>query len=1282
MRHAVRLLSLALAASVAFPSALRADETTSPIDAVEDRALREEAHARYEEALGSFQEAFRMSVEAAAGSADAAARGRARARAEAYLEKIDGLSGNLSRHRDTEKFLSGFDGEALGPVLKGWVDWRRGLYLRRAGRMDEARKVLDALGMVSTWWIVGPFDNERGRGFGQPMGPESAEGIHLDLDATYQGKERGVSWRRVPAVSPYGWVDLDAMLRPNDQCLAYAVTWIHSEEGGKVALRFGSDEGLAVWVNGGEVLRRDLHRHGQFEQDVVGVELVKGWNRILLKVGENLGAWGFRMRVTAPEGAPMADVRVPATEAEIAEAARDTADAPKPATFAAERGAADALAAAATLGKTADEGTEDARAYFWMGLLHRARQYDDMKEAQTDRRMLERAAKLRPDDPVYRFHAAEAATRPIEMDVEKEENAQRRGREKAVEMDPKYAEAYYALANYYTNSLRNLSRAEEMIRKALAANDAFLDAHLLLADILRGRGFETEAEIHLRSIFDRAEFKGRTRLLRSLAEQGNRKGLLDAARDAYTRTLDVDAEDGNARGALAGVLAREGLSEDAVGVYDERIRRNAFDVDAYARKAGFLEGLGRLAEAAAAAADGLAICPESDGLLELHGRALHRMGKKDEALARWKESLRVNPKDTVLKRYVEFLDPSARPFETPFVEDAATVLAAVRGKEDDNPENDPSVVVLDKTVTRVNPDGTSSAFTQKIVKILNNRGVKANPFYSAGRFWASDQAFEWRTARVWRKDGTVEEAQVQSGASWVRWPRLQPGDAFEVQHRVDELQQSFFGDFFGDVMVFTDQVPVVRSEYLLLTPTTREFFFHTRNMPGDSGKPEITDRDEGKWRLYKWSLRDLAKVRQEPLMPAAEETQPMVQVSTYRDWDQFATWWWSLIKKQFVMDDDMRAKVQELVAGAKTREDKVRAIYNFVVTDIQYQAWEFGVHGYKPYTASSIFHRKFGDCKDKAILIRTLLGEVGIEAFPVLISAEQLRSEEDLSLALVHHFNHCIAYVPDVDGTGRGVFLDGTAQYNSMNNVPSMDRGATVLIVSPEGGKVARIPWNAPEEFGIHADFAVDVAETGAATVTGTLRFLGDMSVMARGQFSVEGNRKQNLQEMLAPAFGSLEIEDMRFPDLKDITAPAVEVGVTLKAKKYGQGDGSKISLPVKFVDLFFGQLGMLAAMQKREHDLVFINPISFDTTATIAVPAGWNVASLPDAKSLETPFARFSVEVRESDGKVLFTRKIALLRNRVSKEEYGGFREMVTAVNNAASQKIVLEKAATEAPK
>src|SRR5690606_39971797 len=68
-----------------------------------------------------------------------------------------------------------------------------------------------------------------------------------------------------------------------------------------------------------------------------------------------------------------------------------------------------------------------------------------------------------------------------------------------------------------------------------------------------------------------------------------------------------------------------------------------------------------------------------------------------------------------------------------------------------------------------------------------------------------------------------------------------------------------------------------------------------------------------------------------------------LEISTFASWDAFSSWYHHLIRKQFESSPEIRDKVRELVSGISDDLEKIRAIYHFVVTEVRYNAWEFGV---------------------------------------------------------------------------------------------------------------------------------------------------------------------------------------------------------------------------------------------------------------------------------------------------------------------------------------------------
>ncbi len=1263
-----------------------AEDTADPVDPVEDKALHEEAQAKFDEALGTFRQAFDACIQQAkTGKPGEAVRERNLARAEVILEKIDSLSDKVTKRPDSEKFLANYDTDSLGPVLEGAVRFERAQDLLASGDRDGALKLVEPLGLVRHCWIVGPFDNERGRGFATPKdrnAPEVAIEKRVDLAATYKGKEREVAWREIQVDQTLGFVDLAAMLRPNEQSAAYAVAFVKSAADVDGALRLGSDEALRAWWNGKEVVSRNVRRLIGFDQDVAGVKIKAGWNVLLLKVHNQTGEWGFRARLTAADGSTLAGITFAGSRAEADEALKAKIE---PADFA----GAVAGGAKQFYDGVVKSGGQTARDLFHLGYLHMRRRFDSFSDRQAEN-ILQKAAESEPGNAVYRFHYAEAAAPPVEMIVEKEENKQRAGREKAIEIDPQYAVAYRALAGYYTTSLVNYERAEQLLRKALEVNPDFWQARLDLAGVLEHRGLKAAAGTERDKALSSAKAAGVEEAARATAAQTDKNGMGPDAANAWREVLKLDATGNDARRRVAELAAQALDPQGAVGVLDEIVRWNPYDTGARARKAEILEGAGDYPGAEAALRDALKVAPEDDGLLQALGRVQRKAGQDKEALATFNEALRVNPKLQALERYVEFLDPEAAPYEDDFHVDVAALVQ--KAKTYDNKENDGYVTLLDQTVTKVNPDGTQSNYVHMAAKVLTDAGVKEFKNYYA-QSWGGE-SLKWKVARVIKNDAKattsadgkttfdkVLDAKIDGNEA--AFPPLEKGDVVDVEYRHDERRQSYFGDYFGEEQYFASNVPMLVSTWTLITPAGRTFYFHGHNM---DDKPLVAMKDDGKTRVYTWRREDIAKIKDEPAMPGFREVAPKVQVTTYKDWNEFAKWWASMIKDQYVCSDEMRAKVKELTAGKESRMEKIRAIYDFVTGTITYRAWEFGPHGYQPYTATQIFEGKNGDCKDKALVFNTLLKEIGVEGYPVLLYADNSRDEDDLSLAMVGDFNHCIAYVPDTDGKGTGMFFDGTAEYASAYLPPMMDQGAKALIVKPDGAEIMQIPSGGAEKTGIVQKWHVTVHDDGSATAQLERTQRGDFAVMMRHMFSVEGQRPLRLQQLFAPVFGKLKISEQKFDDLKDLSKPEASFELKLEIDKFAKGSGDTLTLPADMSDLLIRQLtgmvGGMVSLKERERDLVTLTSgVGFHTEVDYELPAGWSVVASPTDSSFDLPAGGYSSKATADGTKLHLVRDLHLTGERVKPADYPAFRAAVNGgIENTKQQWKVKKGAAAPA--
>lgn len=149
---------------------------------------------------------------------------------------------------------------------------------------------------ITKWQVVGPFDNSDDKGFDRPFGPERS-GV---TTASYaDGLGGAVTWQQAEA-DREGFLDLTGCFAVKENAIAYARAEVHASQEVDTILLVGSDDGVAVWLNGRLVHAEHRHRAASPAQDLVVVHLDKGSNIILAKVEQVAGDWGLYLQLVDP----------------------------------------------------------------------------------------------------------------------------------------------------------------------------------------------------------------------------------------------------------------------------------------------------------------------------------------------------------------------------------------------------------------------------------------------------------------------------------------------------------------------------------------------------------------------------------------------------------------------------------------------------------------------------------------------------------------------------------------------------------------------------------------------------------------------------------------------------------------------------------------------------------------------------------------------------------------------------------------------------------------------
>ncbi len=1124
--------------------------------------------------------------------------------------------------------------------------------LRHTGRPEEAAASFARLGYLTDFRIIGPFDNERGSGFDVAYAPETT----IDLNEAVAGKERDVHWRSNPgAGKAQVSVPLHEMLRPAAQVVAYLATTLSVQAPREVVLCLGSSCALKVFLNGTAVLARKVERPHFPDQDRVVLALQPGVNQLLIKACVEDGPWTVEARLTGLDGLPVTDL--------VADGALvATPSLPfVAATGVLQPQAREVLAAA----------TDDAAAARLLALYHLIVHPDD-KADRSARVAAERAVALDPSDPSGQYLLARANDPEGASAEEMQVNPRLSALQATLALQPTHVAALLDLAEF-SMALNPLpERADDLTARALAAAPESWRALELRARYLQSRDRDAEAD----ALRERAEQspEGSVRIegLVSRAGRLQELGRTDEALSELSAAFERHAFTGPVLDSITDVLIDRGEPGTALLLTQRALAAAPCAVQRMLETAERLEYAGQTDEARVLVDRALTVCPESTPALIASARMFERGGDIEAAQKTLGEVVRLDPGNTKARRHRQLLlsGEDADRFETPYRRDAVALAATPMPPSD---ANDPVEVLDHTTVWRVHPDGTEHRYEHIVMRALNQGGVKQlDSWYIPAPDDSQMQVFN---VRVIHADGSIERAPAPRGG-WKNYdlPALKPGDLVDVEYRVDQSTPGVFGEYFGTRHefypdIFDGFVPTRRAELVVLSP--KDLPIHVTERRTEGMERSQTVGADG-MQVLSWVARDLQRPAMQGGMPARKEIAPVVDLTTFKDWNAFATWWYAFIEKEFVSSPAMKAKVAELTEGLTTEQEKVTAIARFCGQEIRYNAWPFGTHGYEPFSAATIFERRFGDCKDKSILMKTMLAEIGVKADPVLINAEYNRADEPLDSAMVGLFNHCIAYLP-ATADRPGYYLDATADRNPVDYLRTDDQGARVLHVTPQGGEVHDIPYAAPAQNTMHRTYVVTLDAQGGGTVSMEDDSNGSYGVNLRYRYGGEkGDIEKNLSRELRGSFGEVTITKVDTSDLDDIRVPA-KLSAEFSAQNLWTPEAGGRSLRLGFDDLGLQRVAAEPEAE-RSFDLVMDRPYAQDTTVTWKLPEGVTVSRLPRDVSVEAPgLLSYSLTAREVDGAVVVQRHFELLQRRIEVKDYAAFRNALRDVQLAEARTIAV---------
>lgn len=606
----------------------------------------------------------------------------------------------------------------------------------------------------------------------------------------------------------------------------------------------------------------------------------------------------------------------------------------------------------------------------------------------------------------------------------------------------------------------------------------------------------------------------------------------------------------------------------------------------------------------------------------------------------------------------------------------------------------PAVVLLHERSIAIDESGKSVTSVRFAMKVLTKEGAR----YASGSEVYNTDSGKVRDFKAWvlypsgksRRFGKDEILDVAVAANDIYNEARRrtasatrdsdPGAVFGYESVVED--KTVFTQFGFE---FQDTLPSLRSSLALTLPPAwtaeSQTFNHAALAPKSSGPGN-----------YAWELTNLPHIELEESCPSERALSPRVAVSyfptasgkkPFTSWEDVSQWLAALNDTQFDADDAIRAKAQELTRDARTEFEKIQALarYTQAVTYVSIQTGVGRGGGYKPRPATQVFQKRYGDCKDKANLLRAMLKSIGITAYPVAIYSGD-RNYVSASWPSPHQFNHAIsaiavsndvkqAAVGEHPKLGRLLFFDPTDEFTPVGSLPEYEQDSFALVVDAKAGGLMKAPAAKPDPRSWSR--SVEATLTADGGVSGTVKEerTGEASGRLRARYKgwPADVYKRTVERWISSGVRGAIVQNLKTED----HAESISWSAQFASPRFAQ-------MPQEQRMIIFraGVIQLLDVARftekTRKHPIV-LSSDAVSESATVTIPDGYQVDELPDPIKLDSPYGRVEASWQSEGKTVKFSRRIAIQAATVPAADYAALKRFLDIASGASEAPVVLVK-------
>jgi transglutaminase-like putative cysteine protease len=510
------------------------------------------------------------------------------------------------------------------------------------------------------------------------------------------------------------------------------------------------------------------------------------------------------------------------------------------------------------------------------------------------------------------------------------------------------------------------------------------------------------------------------------------------------------------------------------------------------------------------------------------------------------------------------------------------------------------------------------------------------------------------------------------------YPALKKGVKTILEYDTYVKDARFFGSYYFDSPVG----PVLHTEFTVTCPESVELEYKTFSV--DQEKLEFTKTtDKGKT-TYKWVMKDLKAMRDEPGTPGFRYIAPhmIIHVKKYTlngkttqvlaNVDDLHNWYYNFVKNiNKESSPALQAVVDSITNGATTDLEKVKRVFYWVQDNIKYIAFEDGFGGFIPRNAVDICEKKYGDCKDMSSIMHKMLELTDVQSHLTWIGTREIPySYKEVPTPSVD--NHMILTYFDGD---QPYFIDGTGDFIEFGYPSSFIQGKEALVhIDSSNYKLIKVP-----EMDGTKNHMTDSVH---------IQFDGEARIVGSGKGTYQGYYKQTLNrnlinltkdELLKGLTGFCEkgnnkflLDSVREVNLGDRDKDLI-INYYFNLRDYAHFNGDEI-----YINLHMDKAHL---NDKIDNDRKYLIEKKFKSLESmhysLDIPANFKVEYLPENSSFTSDQFGFNITYTVKGQQLYMDMEFSTNLLLLEKDHFEAWNKMIKKLNKAYKEAIILKRAA-----